>query len=61
MSGHLKIVRRPKSPFWYIRGTVQHIRVEESTGIVDDGSGQQKDRGGPEAATSETSAIAAPK
>jgi hypothetical protein len=30
MSGHLKIVRRPKSPFWYMRGTVRHIRVEES-------------------------------
>jgi predicted GIY-YIG superfamily endonuclease len=42
MSGHLKVVRRPKSPFWYIRGTVRHIRVEESTGIV--ASGQQKDR-----------------
>jgi predicted GIY-YIG superfamily endonuclease len=37
MSGHLKIVRRPKSPFWYIRGSVRRIRVEESTGIVDDG------------------------
>jgi len=28
----LKIVRRPKSPFWVIRGTVRGIRVEESTG-----------------------------
>jgi GIY-YIG catalytic domain len=42
MSGHLKIVRRPKSPFWYIRGTVRHIRVEESTGIVDDGRAVNK-------------------
>ncbi len=28
----LKIVRRPKSPNWIIRGTVRGIRVEESTG-----------------------------
>jgi len=28
----LKLVRRPKSPFWYLRGTVRGIRVEESTG-----------------------------
>jgi hypothetical protein len=32
----------PKSPFWYIRGTVRHIRVEESTGIVDDGRAVNK-------------------
>lgn len=28
----LKIVKRPKSPNWIIRGTVRGIRVEESTG-----------------------------
>jgi integrase len=28
----LKLVRRPKSPYWIIRGTVRRIRVEESTG-----------------------------
>jgi integrase len=31
----LKIVRRPKSPHWIIRGTVRGIRVEESTGTRD--------------------------
>jgi hypothetical protein len=29
----LKLVRRPRSPFWYIRGTLRGIRVEESTGV----------------------------
>jgi integrase len=29
----LKLVRRPKSPYWIIRGTLRGIRVEESTGI----------------------------
>jgi integrase len=28
----LKLVRRPKSPHWIMRGTVRGIRVEESTG-----------------------------
>jgi integrase len=28
----LRLVRRPKSPYWIIRGTVRRIRVEESTG-----------------------------
>lgn len=28
----LKLVHRPKSPYWYIRGTVRGIRVEESAG-----------------------------
>src|SRR5882757_7903720 len=28
----LKLVRRPKSPYWIIRGTLRGIRVEESTG-----------------------------
>jgi integrase len=31
----LKLVSRPKSPFWIIRGTVRGIRVEESTGTND--------------------------
>ncbi len=31
----LKLVRRPKSPNWIIRGTVRQIRIEESTGISD--------------------------
>jgi hypothetical protein len=28
----LKLVRRPKSPFWIMRGTVRGIRIEERTG-----------------------------
>ena len=31
----LKIVRRAKSPYWIIRGTIRGIRVEESTGVSD--------------------------
>lgn len=31
----IKLVRRPKSPHWVIRGTVRGIRVEESTGTGD--------------------------
>jgi integrase len=31
----LKIVRRPKSPHWIIRGTLRGIRLEESTGTDD--------------------------
>jgi integrase len=31
----LKLVRRPKSPYWYVRGTLRRVRVEESTGIDD--------------------------
>jgi integrase len=31
----LRLVRRPKSPYWIIRGTVRRIRVEESTGTSD--------------------------
>ena len=27
----LKLVRRPKSPHWILRGTVRRIRIEEST------------------------------
>jgi integrase len=33
----LGLVRRPKSPFWIMRGSVRGCRIEESTGIVDDG------------------------
>jgi integrase len=28
----LRLVRRPKSPYWIIRGTLRSIRLEESTG-----------------------------
>ena len=28
----LKVVRRPKSPYFYIRGTIAGVRIEESTG-----------------------------
>lgn len=30
----LRLVRRPKSPFWVLRGTVRRVRVEESTGVT---------------------------
>jgi hypothetical protein len=31
----LRLVRRPKSPYWIIRGTLRRIRIEESTGTRD--------------------------
>jgi len=31
----LKLVRRPRSPYWIIRGSLRRIRVEESTGTGD--------------------------
>src|SRR5690349_24644300 len=31
----IKLVRRPKSPNWVIRGTIRGIRVEESAGTSD--------------------------
>lgn len=31
----LKVVRRPKSPYWYLRGTVRGISITESTGTGD--------------------------
>ena len=31
----LKLVKRPKSPNWIIRGTVRGVRVEESTGTAE--------------------------
>ena len=31
----LRIVRRIKSPYWIMRGTIRRIRVEESTGVSD--------------------------
>jgi integrase len=31
----LKVVKRPKSPYWYLRGTVKGQSVEESTGTSD--------------------------
>lgn len=30
----IRLVRRPKSPYWIMRGTVRGIRVEESTGVA---------------------------
>lgn len=27
----LKVVRRPKSPYWYLRGTFRGVRIEETT------------------------------
>ena len=30
----LKIVRRPNSPYWIMRGTIRRIRIEESTGVT---------------------------
>ena len=40
----LQLVRRPKSPYWYIRGSIRGIRIEESTQIVDDGRAISKRR-----------------
>src|ERR1700726_4747077 len=31
----LKLVKRPKSPNWVIRGTLRGSRIEESTGVAD--------------------------
>ena len=31
----LKLVRRPNSPYWIVRGSVAGIRLEESTGTAD--------------------------
>jgi integrase len=31
----LDLKRRPKSPYWIIRGTLRGIRIEESTGVSD--------------------------
>ena len=31
----LKLVQRPKSPNWVMRGTLRTIRIEESTGVSD--------------------------
>jgi hypothetical protein len=28
----LRLVRRPKSPNWVVRGTIRGVRIEESTG-----------------------------
>lgn len=29
----LKLVRRPRSPYWYIRGSIRGLSVDESTGL----------------------------
>ena len=31
----LKLLRRPKSPNWIIRGSIGGCRIEESTGVSD--------------------------
>src|SRR5215831_17281113 len=31
----IKLDKRPKSPFWVMRGTIRGIRVEETTGTAD--------------------------
>ena len=31
----LRLVHRPKSPYWIMRGTIRGIRLEESTGTDD--------------------------
>jgi integrase len=38
----IRLVRRPKSPYWIARGSLRGIRIEESTGIVDDGRAASK-------------------
>src|SRR6476619_4795042 len=37
----LKVVRRPRSPFFYLRGTVRGRLVTESTGVVDRGLAEE--------------------
>jgi integrase len=37
----LKVVRRPRSPFFYLRGTIRGIRLEESTGVTDRGIAEE--------------------
>lgn len=37
----IKLVRRHGSPFWYLRGSIRGIRVDESTGVVEEGAAQE--------------------
>jgi integrase len=37
----LKLTQRHGSPFWYIRGSVRGVRVDESTGLVDRGRAEE--------------------
>jgi len=37
----LKLKRRHGSPFWYIRGSIRGIRVDESTGLSDEKAAQE--------------------
>jgi integrase len=37
----LKLTRRHGSPFWYLRGSIRGIRVDESTGLVDEKAAQE--------------------
>ena len=37
----IKLVRRPKSPHWIVRGTLRGVRIEESTGTGDKRSAEE--------------------
>jgi len=37
----LKLVRRPKSPYWVLRGSFRGIRIEESTGFSERGPAEE--------------------
>src|SRR5579872_4737047 len=37
----LKLVRRPKTPYWVMRGTVRGQSIEESTGVTDKAVAEQ--------------------
>lgn len=37
----IKLVRRHGSPYWYLRGSVRGIRVDESTGAVDEKAAEE--------------------
>lgn len=37
----LKLTRRHGSPFWYIRGSVRGIRIDQSTGTVERGAAEE--------------------
>jgi integrase len=38
----LKLIRRPKSPYWIARGSVRGVRYEESSQIIDDGRASKR-------------------
>lgn len=37
----LRLVHRSRSPYWYIRGSIRGILVDESTGLVDYGAAEE--------------------